>query len=749
MVNDLNSFLAANRKQDPNRPADLRSAIAKTNELQDNQGVLPYITNALNSFSRGMTQFVETPYNLMNNAPRLMNLLHGEQNVGKISEMAATAEPNMINNAIKAVFPSEDPLIDLVAEHYPGMGGVGGIKTPNPNYPTTSNIMEGFGTGVATLGAGTLAAGTPGIAGKIGQYVSAPAVAAPKTAVAAELAASAGGETGRYVAEKNEWGPVASFMAQMLGSMGPAALTYSAPNAIGKVFSKGVEPTGELTGVGRLLSKIGVPEDKLLNVNVKGQYPFQQTVDKGDEALAAMERQGIRPSVGLTGNRAGAQMESGASAIPFFSSVPENVRTQQFDQFTSALTGAAGKVRPAGSGPMVDPSMMQQQVYDIAEGGAKRMQGSFGGREDALMTKIGARTPIDVTATRQAIAEMLPKVDPEMQGALQHELDLLDQMIVKAKGTTMQPQVSSILDDAGNPITKMSPVETAVDTNTVPYEQFRSWRTNVGRRTDQPSIKGGQAKQLYAAITQDLTGAAEKAGVADEFKALMSDQAAAHADDVLLSQGGDLPQAAKLTGGQLERSGQFLRQAYANPDKMDYIRRNATPEQWANLRANIVQDLGLAKAGAQDATGDVISPNKFITEWNKMDPRVKNMLFDDDLGTRQTLDDLALIADAFKTRGLEANTSRTAGTGLGAMEIKQGAKGAALLATGAAGATNLPATLAGLGLTYGAVKGLMSETLARWAAGQTPTVQSTMGARLPGAAARSLSNADDGDQEYR
>lgn len=704
---DLQSFLAQNRaKQRVSLPVNLRGAIEKTNEKQENQGVVPYMTNAVNSVNRGMTQMIETPYNLVNRAPQLLNLLPGKQNMGTIDEMVAKAEPNPVNNVIKTLFPSKDPLINLAGEHYPGMDDVGGIAKPNTNYPVTSNIAEGFGAGLGGMGMIKLAAGLPGVAGKFAQYLAAPINAAPKSAVFGELASSAGAETGRVIAEKNDAGPVATFFAQLLGSLGPGAIAYSAPQAVSKIFAR----------------------------------------EGGEETLDAMTRQGIRPSVGMTGNRAGAQMESGASAIPFFSSVPENVRNKQFEQFTDALTDTADNIR-GPNGPLTNNIDLSQQVYDIAEGGANRMRGSFGGREDALMDAIGARTPIDVTNTRNAIAEMLPKVDPELQGALQHELDLLDEMLVKNKTTVMQPKASSILGPDGKPTMVNTPVEELTTTNTVPYEQFRSWRTNVGRRTDQPSIKGGQSKQLYAAITKDLDGAANTAGVGDEFRALMSEQAAAHADDVLLSQGGDLPQAAKLTSKQLESSGQFLRQAYANPDKMDYIRRNATPEQWSQLRANIAQDLGLAKAGAQDAAGDVVSPNKFITEWNKMDPRVKNMLFDDDLGTRQTLDDLALIADAFKQRGLEANSSRTAGTGLGAMEIKQAAKGGALLATGAAGATNLPATLTGLGLTYAAVKGLMSETLARWAAGQTPTAAGTVGARIPGAIAHSTN--DDTEAEER
>lgn len=658
----------------------------------DERGTRARIHNASGGVLRGMLQVAETPYNIINNAPKLVNLLPGEQGVGKLNEMGVPG--------FKQV--GDDPLIEGVDKYVPGMEGV---SKSNPNYPMDTAIAEGFGTGVASLGATALAAKTPGIAGKFASYLNAPVQAAPKAAVAAELASSAGAETGRYQAEKHGGGPIAQFFASLLGAIGPGALVYAAPQLATKTFGR----------------------------------------EGGAETLDALERQGIRPSVGLTGNRAGGQMESGASALPFFSSVPENVRNQQFDQFSDALTGASDNIRPVGGMPT--PTDMSQQVYDIAEGGAKRMRGSFGGREDALQNAIGAKTGIDVTATRKAIADMIPTVDPEMQGALQHELDLLDQMIVKTKGTTMQPQASAILDASGNPITTEKAVETLTDTNTVPYEQFRSWRTGVGRRTGQPSIKGGQSKQLYKAITQDLEGAAEKAGVGDDFRTLMADQAAAHDDEILLSKGGDLPQADKLGSGQLERSGQFLRQAYANPDRMDYLKRNATPEQWDELRANIVQDLGLAKAGAQDATGEVVSPTKFITEWNKMNPQVKTMLFDDDQGTLQTLDDLALIADAFKQRGLEANTSRTAGTGMGAMQIKEGAKGAALLATGAAGYANLPATLTATGLTYASIKGLMSQTLARWAAGRTPTAVGTVGARLPGAAANALN--DDVEAEER
>ncbi len=637
------------------------------NEKQSQKGVLPWINNALSNVNEGLTQVAETPYNIMNRAPQLMNLLPGEQGMGTVDEMAAAAPPGVIKDVTTALFPSKDPLIDLAKEYH------GGIQDDNPNYPGTSQFFEDVGMGVGSLGAGPLLSIGKASAGpitqKVGQYgddMWNMVKANPLKAVGAEVAASGGAATGRGIAEETEMGPVASFFAELMGSMSPSIAATSLPRA-----------------ATHLLGREGA-----------------------EESLEAMTRQNVRPSVGLTGSRTAGQIESGASALPLFSSVPENVRTQQFDQFSDALTGAADNVRP--NGPMVGE--MGEQIYDIAEGGAQRMKAGFSGREDDLMKAIGADTPVNTTGTREALEQMLQTADAKTADALQNEIAMLDR----------------IADEAGN----------------APYGKFRNFRSNFGAEIQDTGILSGAQKQMYAGATQDLQEAATKAGVGDDFKSLMSEQAAAHADDVRLSEGGDFKQAKSLKGGQIERSQAFLKQAYKNPDKMQYLQRNATPEQWSQLRADIAHDLGLAKAGAQDAGGEVISPSKFSTEWAAMDPRVKNMLFDDDLGTRQTLDDLALIAEDFQRRGLEANSSRTAGTGMGAMQIKEASKGAAMLGMGAAGASDLGLTAAASGITYASLKGLMSETLARWAAGQTPTFKGSVAPRIPGAIGRASTDEE-------
>jgi len=660
-MSKLDEILSKKPQVTPTK-ADLRQRLNKSAFLNENTGALPWIVNAVNSVNRGLTQVAETPYNITNRAPQLVNLLPGEQGVGTIDEMAK-------GTPLAKLFPSKDPLIDLAAEHYPGMGGVGGIKESNPNYPRTSQFMEDFGLGIGSMGATGLATALPGVAGKFAAFLNAPVKAAPIKAAVGEVAAAAGAASGREVADRADLGPVGRTAAEFVGSLSPGVLAYTGPAAAAKLFGR----------------------------------------EGGSEALAAMERQGVRPSVGMTGGRMASQLESGASALPFFSAVPENVRTRQFDEFSDALTGAAEKMRPVGSGPKRGIEMAEH-TRDIVEGGAKKMRGSFGGREDALMQAIGPTTPVDTKNLRAALADQMQRGDAKIQRALQKELEDLD-----------------AISDAA--------------TGAVPYENLRKWRSNFGSELENQGVVSGAKKQIYAGVTKDTEAVAQAVGKGDEFRSLMKDQSKAYDDTLSLSEGGDLVQAdITLAGGQSEKAGNLLRQAYKNPDRMEYLRRNATPEQWNQMRADIAADLGLAKAGAQDATGEIVSPNKFLTEWNAMDPRVKNMLFDDNLGTRQTLDDLALIADAFKQRGLEANTSRTAGTGMSAMGIKDVGK----VAMGAGGyAIGLPKALLASGITYATVKGLMSKTLAKWAGGQTPSIQATVAARVPGAVARTLTEENE------
>lgn len=113
-----------------------------------------------------------------------------------------------------------------------------------------------------------------------------------------------------------------------------------------------------------------------------------------------------------------------------------------------------------------------------------------------------------------------------------------------------------------------------------------------------------------------------------------------------------------------------------------------SPEEAGNVRATLIDRLGRARPGAQDAQGEAFSAATFLTNWNKMTPQAKASIFPDK-ATRDNLNDLAVIAEGTKRGQSMANTSNT-GVALGANAI-----------IGGAGAvTNLPATLLGASGLY-------------------------------------------------
>ena len=89
---------------------------------------------------------------------------------------------------------------------------------------------------------------------------------------------------------------------------------------------------------------------------------------------------------------------------------------------------------------------------------------------------------------------------------------------------------------------------------------------------------------------------------------------------------------------------------------------NSLPEgDRGSIRATIVDRLGRAKSGAQDASGEVFSPAEFLTNWDKMSPEARVALFGRDRKLSQALDDIATLASSTKQAQRFANQAQTAG----------------------------------------------------------------------------------------
>lgn len=126
-----------------------------------------------------------------------------------------------------------------------------------------------------------------------------------------------------------------------------------------------------------------------------------------------------------------------------------------------------------------------------------------------------------------------------------------------------------------------------------------------------------------------------------------------------------------------------------------------SPEEAGSVRATLIDRLGRATPGAQDAQGETFSAARFLTNWNRMTPQARATMFGDK-ATRDALNDLAVIAEGTKRGQSMANTSNTA-VGIGAN-----------VAVGVGGIVTNPAlTLLGAGSAYLTGKLMASPRFAR------------------------------------
>jgi hypothetical protein len=72
--------------------------------------------------------------------------------------------------------------------------------------------------------------------------------------------------------------------------------------------------------------------------------------------------------------------------------------------------------------------------------------------------------------------------------------------------------------------------------------------------------------------------------------------------------------------------------------------------------------MGAATPGAQNISGDMFSPNTFVTNWNKLAPEAKSSMFGGKKykELRAALDNLGEVAEVVKDSGAVRNYSNTA-----------------------------------------------------------------------------------------
>jgi hypothetical protein len=374
--------------------------------------------------------------------------------------------------------------------------------------------------------------------------------------------------------------------------------------------------------------------------------------------------------------------------------LPADVGGPMTRRFTSGAAQA-----PLSSGPVIRGG---QRVSDQIGAARDRVAASVGAVEQPVAAgetaQRGAATYI--RQSRERVGQMYNDARSaagDVRPTAQRAIDTLDanlRELAETPGTSAP--VTSALERLGGDLTQ--PGGLSVD-------GLRRLRTNVRGLAQTDELRGTdfqrRAGQVLDSISEDIAD-----GLPADARARFLAADRAHRERVET-----IDEVIKpIIGGRNEKAyaPERVYQNLQNASRSDSARlrrfMDTLPaEDQASVRATVISQLGRATNGAQNAEGTAFSPAAFLTQWNQMTPRAKDVLFRGE--ARDALNDLARITEGTKAAAGYANRSNTGGAVVGNV--------GALLGIGAVSPVSAAAGAVGQMLTG---RLLASPRFARWLA---------------------------------
>lgn len=410
--------------------------------------------------------------------------------------------------------------------------------------------------------------------------------------------------------------------------------------------------------------------------------------------LGAFERAGVEPTLAaISPSMAGRTITNIAKTLPFGETTIANPIRQATAQAGSALSRAA---QGLGMGGTIE------ETGQIVQKGIDAFRGRFTTEASRLYQKVG---------------DYFPK---EMPVKLNNTASNLEEM---GKTFASNPEMEKIVTPG-----LYDRIRSALSStdNTLTWQQAQEFRTFLGEKLNNPQLLGdatiGQLKKLYGAVSNDLGAAAKSVG-GDASRAWETAQSFWKQGREVIDK--HLQSIWKATPAQAyDRILAAAREGGSRADlaKLRTLRDSLDPKELGDVSSTILRELGRPKPGSALALeGQEFSPTTFITEWNKLAPEAKDILFGK-IGseTRGPIEDIVTVAQGQKGIEMAGNPS---GSGRWALA---GGLGAGLVA-------DPISTLLAAGSTLGAGRAMVSPTTARLAAQFPPLTQAvpeTIGAAV-------------------
>jgi hypothetical protein len=478
--------------------------------------------------------------------------------------------------------------------------------------PTPQNATERVSGSVAEALTGT------GVLGKVGQL------------------ASPSGAMGKTVA------------SALYGNLDAQAASAAAGSAAGGVTQEAGGPWWAQTlasfGAG---GAVGAAAPKFLPDT---QVPPVPIPTKTQQNVDTFKAAGTSASAGqATGSNFFAGMENLLAKFPGGQSVIRAFREKQQDELgASADTG--GTAEKAGRA-------IEQGLR--GEGG---FMDRFKTTRQALYNKLDEHLPLDRKIDTTNTQKVLADINSDIPGA-----PALSELFKNEKIVGIENALESDLTQKGmmgNPVTK-NQAQLVADLpaqKQLPYEAIKKLRTLVGEQIDNASIVSdvprSKWKALYGALSEDLGIAAKTAGPEAE-------KAWARANNYNRSAMSRIEGVLdRVIGKDKTPEDIFNAVNPKNSDQMTTLRtamKSLRPDERKVVTDAVVARLGKATPGKQDDVGSVFSSETFLTNYSRISPQAREVLFADPQ-VRSSIDAIAKAASIIRDESkVFTNPSGTAG----------------------------------------------------------------------------------------
>ncbi len=445
-----------------------------------------------------------------------------------------------------------------------------GIVDPNYQVPSVDQVNAAMGRHSAAEGAQYLAdkAGLPTPV-TTGERVSSAAVEALPSAVFAPEAPIAGavsaglGGAASQTVAESGGGPLAQTIAGLAGGVGPS---------LGAATVRGLARGG-----------------------AAGQAAMQAR-------MADAAANNIDLTVGqATGARLPQAIESASGRLWGGGSI-EHATEKQTAALGSRVEGIVdqlaqgGDVSPTGAGTAINQ-------------GGEATLASMKSAEKAAYNKVDSLVPQDHPVDVSGTLAKLDQLATPTPGA------------VNSTGALVSSKVAGLRDNLRADLA-------ANGGATIPYSAARALRTAVGNAVDwgfAPSdpVANGALKQAYGALGDDIHAGVsavspEAAQAATDAKALYA--ANSERRDFINS-------VINKAGGPEQVFTQALNGTKQGATKISGVLSALDPGQQNLVRATVLDRLGKALPGQQNAVGDAFDASRFLTNWAKLAPEAKDAIF--------------------------------------------------------------------------------------------------------------------------